>query len=222
MKRIAYQGNDWIGMFSKTNNEYTLVPIDSTKKFIESLEDNLKTKCIKTTIGETNLIGSYVAMNSNGIILPNITYGEEATLIKKETGLNVHINKDNHNANGNNIIVNDKGGIINPRVREKEKDKIQDVLGVELISKKISEYSTVGSNAIVNNKGFLLNYRIDEIELKEIEEILKIRGLRGTINLGTGFISIGALANDYGYIVGKKTTAYEMGRIEESLGYLDG
>lgn len=219
MKKIAYQGNDWIGMFVRTNNEYTLVPVDTSEKFIEVMEENLKTECIATTIGDTNLAGIFAVMNSNGIILPNIASEEEKIRLRK-TGLNMYVNKDNHNTNGNNILVNDKGGIINPKISNKEKKKIEDTLGVELEARKISEYYTVGSSGLVNNKGFLLNFKSSEGEVKELEKILKVNGMRGTINTGIGFVSIGAVINDNSYIVGPGTSAHEMGRIEESLGYL--
>ena len=221
MKKIAYSGNDWVGMFVSTNNEHTIIPIDSTKKFREILETNLKTECIPMTVGETNLAGIYLAMNSNGIILPNIATKEEIKELKK-TGLNVYVNQDNHNANGNNIAVNDKGGIINLRIDKKEIKKLEDVLGVEIVPRKIAEYTTVGSSVLVNNAGFLMNFRASEDEVKEIEEILKVKGLRGTTNTGTGFVPIGCIANDNGYVVGYLTTAYEMGKVEEALGFLDG
>lgn len=221
MRKIAYQGNDWIGMFAESNNDYTIVPVDSSGSFTEKIEEILKTECIQTTIGETNLVGIYTVMNSNGIILPNIATQEEVKILKK-TGLNIYISKDNHNANGNNILVNDKGGLIHPGISKEEKLKIQDVLGVELESRKISDYTTVGSSGLVNNRGFLLNFKTSEEELKELEEIFKVKGMRGTINLGTGFVSIGAIVNDKSYLVGRITTAHEMGRIEESLDYLDG
>ena len=56
--------------------------------------------------------------------------------------------------------------------------------------------------------------------MEEIASILKVRGSKGTVNLGTGFVSIGMIANDNGYLAGEKTSAYELGRIEEALGFL--
>ena len=206
---------------SLSNNEYCFVPVDSNKKFRDSIEECLKVECIPTTIGDNNLLGMDLVMNSNGIIAPNISSEEEIKTLKK-TGLSVYVNKDNHNANGNNILVNDKGGIINPRISEQEKKKIEDTLGIELEYRKVSEYYTVGSSGLLNNKGVLLNFRANQEEVDEVGNILKVPGLRGTTNLGTPFVSMGAVANDNGYAVGRITTAYEMGRIEEALGFLEG
>ncbi len=222
MRTTAYQGNDWLGMFATTNNKHTIIPIDSNENFKIAIQENLRTVCIPTTIGNTNLTGSYIAMNSNGLVLPNIATKEEAEHLKKQTGLNVYINKDDHNANGNNIVVNDKGGLVNTHVERKEIEKLSDALGVELVPMKISGYSTVGSSVLANNRGFLLNFRATEEEVKEISGILKVKGGRGTINMGAGFVSVGTIANDHSYVVGNITSAFEMGRIEECLGYLDG
>ncbi len=220
MKKTDYFGNEWIGLFAKTNNEYTIAPIDSPKKFVDALEESLKTRCILTTIGDTNLAGGYICMNSYGIILPNIASEKEKKYLEQETGLGVHISESRHNAHSNNIAVNDKTGLINPNIEEKEKEKIEETLKVKLEYGRIAEYSTVGSNLLLNSRGFLANFRANENEIAEIEKKLQIKGSRGTINTGVGFISLGAIANDNGYVVGNNTTAYEMGRIEEVLEFI--
>lgn len=206
-------------MFISSNEQTTLLPIDSLGKVEEKLKESLNTEIIRMTIAESNLLGLYVAMNSNGMILPNVTTENEIAQLKK-TGLNVYKSNEKHNAHGNNISVNDKGGIINTNISSDERKKIEDVLGVELIPMRIADYATVGSCIYSGNKGFLAHFRTNEQELKEIEDVLKVKGNVGTVNTGTGFVSYGVIANAKGYVVGEATTAYEMGRIEESLGYL--
>ncbi|MFA5050417.1 MAG: translation initiation factor IF-6 [Candidatus Micrarchaeia archaeon] len=220
MNKTNYFGNEWIGLFAKTNNKYTIAPIDSPKKFVDELEECLKTTCILTTIGDTNLAGGYLCMNSNGIVLPNIASEKEKKYLEKETGLSVYISKTNYNAHANNIVVNDRCGLINPHVEENEKEKIEDALQIKLQYCKIADYSTIGSNILMNNRGFVANFRASEKELAEIEKRVGIKGARGTINTGVGFISLGAIANDNGYVVGNATTSYEMGRIEEVLEFI--
>lgn len=219
-RQTAYSGNSYIGMFAETNNEITLVPLDANEKFRSVIEENLKTKTIPVGVANSNLIGIYIVMNSNGIILPNVVEEEEIRKIK-ETGLNIYVSKDLHNANGNNIVANDKGGIISIRISDHERRNIADALGVELYPTKIAEHVTVGSSCIANNKGFLSHFRTTEAELQVIEEVLKVKGNVGTINMGTGFVSLGVLANDHSYVIGMETTAFEAGRIEEALGFLE-
>ncbi|NYZ74598.1 translation initiation factor IF-6 [Candidatus Micrarchaeota archaeon] len=219
MRRTSYFGNPWIGMFIKTNDSVTMLPIDSVNKLDAAVAASLKTEIVKVGMADSNLLGIYTAMNSNGVVLPNIARKEEMALLKK-SGLNVHISEARDNALGNNIAVNDKGGIINPHIPRAEAKVMEDVLGVELVPMKIGEYSTVGSACIATNTGFLAHYGCSEHDLKELRGALKVDGNKGTVNTGTGFVSYGAVVNRNGYVVGEKTTAFEIGRLEEALGLI--
>jgi translation initiation factor 6 len=219
MRRTSYFGNPWIGMFTKTNDSVTMLPIDSMKKFEDAVSESLKTEIVKVGMADSNLLGVYMAMNSNGVILPNIARHEEMAVMKK-SGLNVHISDARDNAHGNNIAVNDKGGIINPNIPRSEAKTMEDILGVELVPMKIGAYATVGSACIATNTGFLAHYSCSENDMKELRGALKVDGNKGTVNTGTGFVSYGAVVNRNGYVVGEKTTAFEIGRLEEALGLI--
>lgn len=217
--KTTYFGNPWIGMFIKTNDETTLLPVDSMKKLDDMVAEKLGTAVVKTTLADSNLLGIYAAMNSKGVVLPNVARAEEIEAVKK-SGLNVYVSKDRNNANGNNIAVNDKGGIINPHVEPAEARAMGDALGVELVPLTIAGYSTVGSACIALDGGFLAHYRATEDEMAALRDALKAQGSKGTVNTGTGFVSYGAVANKKGYVVGENTTAFEMGRLEEALGLI--
>jgi translation initiation factor 6 len=219
MMKTSYFGNPWIGMFIKTNDRTTLVPIDSMEKFDVAVRESLKTETIKIGISDSNLIGVYVAMNSSGIILPNIVAEREVELIRK-SGLNVHVSAERHNAHGNNIAVNDKGGIINHNVERHEAQKMEDVLGVELVPMSVAGFSTVGSAVLATNEGFLAHFKAAEEEMAALSQALKVSGRKGTVNTGTGFVGYGAVVNRNGYIVGEDTTPFEIGRLEEALGLI--
>lgn len=214
--KTSYYGNPWIGMFIKTNNDITMLPVDSMKKVDDAVETALKTKIIKIGMGDSNLLGVYVAMNSNGVILPNIVKQEEADVLKK-MGLNVHISSGKFNAYGNNIAANDKGGIINPNIEREDAKKIEDTLGIELTPMSIANFSTVGSACIATNTGYLAHFKASDDELEQLTKIFKVSGSKGTMNTGTGFVSYGAVVNKNGYIIGESTTAYEIGRLEDAL-----
>lgn len=219
MKRTAYFGNPWIGMFAKTNDEFTILPIDSMKKFDDAVLESLGTEAIKTGIADSNLLGVYIAMNSKGIILPNVIEDRELGIIRK-CGLNIHVSSDKNNAMGNNIAVNDKGGVVNPNLSRKEVRAMEDALGVELVPMTIADHSTVGSACIATNNGFLAHFRAKEDEMGKLREALKVGGNKGTVNTGTGFVTYGVLVNKNGYVAGENTTAYELGRVEEALGLI--
>ncbi|MBU0586640.1 hypothetical protein KJ780_03940, partial [Candidatus Micrarchaeota archaeon] len=143
MHKTAYYGNQFLGLFYKANNELALVPVDAQDKNIDAVRDALGVECVQTSIAGSNLIGLYTAMNSNGVILPNVTDEKEIAKLK-QSGLNVYVSAELNNAHGNNLCVNDKGGIINPRVDSAEKKSMEDVLGVEIVAMSIAKYPTVG------------------------------------------------------------------------------
>jgi len=219
-KRASYFGNSFIGIFAATNNSHTLFPHESPHTFVEKICGALKTKEVRCSIGESNLNGIYTVMNSRGMVIPKFNAALTEKL-GKETGLEVYASREKLNAHGNNICMNDKGGIINENVSASERKNMEECLGVELVPMRIGKFTTVGSLCIANNKGFLVHYGANEEEMKELEKIFKVSGGKGTANTGTGFVSVCMLANDKSYITGEKTTAFEMGRVEEALGFLD-
>ena len=218
-KRAAYFGNSFLGIFASTNNTHTLFPDEAPSTFVVRVCDALGTKEVRCSIGESNLNGVYAALNSKGIILPYFDR-KVAEKIRKETGLEVYASRERMNAHGNNVSVNDKGGIINEHVGSAERRNMEDCLGVELVPMHIGPFTTVGSMCVATNKGFLVHYGATEEEIKALEGIFKVEGMKGTANTGTGFVGVCMLANDHGYIVGQATTAFEMGRVEEALGFL--
>ncbi|MFH1394237.1 MAG: translation initiation factor IF-6 [Candidatus Micrarchaeota archaeon] len=212
----TYFGNPWIGMFIKTNDRLSVLPVDSTDKLLLKAEEHLKTEIVKISVAETNLLGLYTVMNSSGIVLPNLARDEEVAKFRGH-GLNVYVSEEKQNAHGNNMAVNDKGGIINPNISPEERKKIGDALGIELVPMTIADFTTLGSACLATNNGFLAHYAAKEDELKDIGSALHVKGSRGTVNCGTGFVSLGAVVNKNGYIAGEKTTAHELGRLEEAL-----
>lgn len=219
MRKTSYFGNPWIGMFLKTNDSISLLPIDSMKKLDDAVSETLKTEIVKVGMGDSNLLGVYLAMNSNGVVLPNVAREPEIEALKK-AGLNVYVSKDKHNANGNNIAVNDKGGIFNPNIEALEAKAIGDALGVDMAPASIAGFTTVGSACIATNTGFLAHFKASPDEMKRLEEVFRVPGGRGTVNTGTGFVGYGAAVNKQGYLVGEDTTAFEVGRLEEALGLI--
>jgi translation initiation factor 6 len=217
--RAAYFGNPWIGMFIRTNDSVTMLPIDSMDKLDAIVRERLGTEIIKISIGDSNLLGVYVAMNANGVVLPNVAREAEIAALKK-AGLNVHVSTDKHNALGNNVAANNKGGIINPYMERAEAAAMGDALGVELVPLDIAGFSTVGSACVATDTGFLAHFRSSEDDLARLKDALKVPGNKGTMNTGTGFVAYGAVVNSRGYVVGENTTAFEVGRLEEALGLI--
>ncbi len=71
--------------------------------------------------------------------------------------------------------------------------------------------------AVVTNKGGLANPNINEWEAKKLEEVAGVEVLTGTVNFGTDMVGSGLIANSKGYVVGRDTTGFELGIVEEAL-----
>lgn len=220
-RRAAYFGNPFLGLFICTNGKHTLFPVDAKESLVESVCGSLGTEPVRVNIGGNNLNGIYAAMNNNGVVLPSGTSGEERKKIESETGLSAYVSAEKFNAHGNNVALNDMGGIVNPNVAVKERAAMEECLGIELVPFALEGFTTVGSLCVANNKGFLVHYSAGERAVAEIGEILRVKGMPGTVNMGVGFVSIGLLANDAGYFAGEATSPFELGRVEEALGFLD-
>ncbi len=216
----AYFGNDWIGMFVKSNPDLTLIPMDCMDKLEDKIRARLGTSVARASVAGTTLLGLYVAMNSHGIILPQLTLDKEVEFYKT-LGLNVYVSKEKMNAHGNNLAVNDKGGLINPVISNAERKNMEDVLGIELVPMSLSGYNTVGSCVLATEGGFLAHFKTNGDELRGIKEALHTGGSRGTVNFGVGFVGMGAVVNSNGYLVGGKTTVHEMGRLEEAFDMME-
>lgn len=219
-RRAAYFGNPFIGLFFCTNGKHTLCPIDAKESLVEEICKSLGTSPVRVNLMGNNLNGIYALMNANGIVVPGMVSDKERKMLEAETGLAVHAYGGNLNALGNNIALNDMGGLANPNMKEAERSGIEECLGIELVPFSIAGFTTPGSVCTANNKGFLVHYSATEREIAEIGGILRVKGMPGTINMGTGFVSIGLLATDEGYFAGEATSAFELGRVEEALGFI--
>ena len=213
-EKISYFKNPFIGIFLSVTENYAVLPTDAQKNLLEACKEILRVEPIKASISiGSTLLGIYIRGNSNGIILPSDSTDEEISIFKK-IGLNVLVVDSIHTAMGNLIAANDRAAVVNENLKEYRKE-IEDCLNVEVFETKILP----GPNMVITNRGLLLNSDF-EADLKNFEEIFKVKGNIGTANFGTPFVGICIVANSKGFIVGEKTSGYEMGRIEDALGFL--
>jgi translation initiation factor 6 len=219
-RRAAYFGNPSIGLFICTNGKHTLFPIDAKESLVKAVCESLGTEAVRVNLGGNGLNGIYAAMNANGIVLPAGTEGAQRKEIEEKCGISAYVSGEKLNAHGNNIALNDMGGLINPNVSLRERERMEECLGIELVPFTLEGFSTMGSMCVANNKGFLTHYSAGEGAIAQMGEILRVKGMPGTINMGTGFVAIGLLANDKGYFAGEATSPFELGRVEEALDFI--
>ena len=215
LKTIDINGNPYIGIFCRANDNFGIVPYEVDSKTIKIIEDVLDINVIKTTIYGTSLVGVFTAMNSYGLILPEYVSEKEIDILKRY--INVGIISDKLNAVGNNIVVNDRTAFVNPSLNNKTIETIEDVLSVEVVKGIIAGMKIVGAVCVATNKGLLCHPKTAEDEIKILKEIFSLPVNICTVNYGSYLLGAGIIANSKGAVVGNNSTGIEIGRVEEGL-----
>ena len=185
------------------------------------MADELGVDCVQTTIGGSGTVGSLAAGNENGLVVSNqITDPEYDRLDDAVSGPVVEL-PGRINAAGNVIVANDYGAYVHPDLSREGVQAVKEALDVPVLRGTLGERNTVGTAAVANNTGILCHPKATESELETLEDHLNVYADLGTVNYGTPLLGSGLVANDETYIVGEDTTGPELGRIEDTLGYLD-
>ena len=85
---------------------------------------------------------------------------------------------------------------------------------------EIDESPVLGALAVLNDKGCLLSARASESDAEFIESFFGVRVTRGTVNLGSPYVSAGIITNSHGFVIGEKSGGPEMIAIDEALGFI--
>ncbi|HLC39611.1 MAG TPA: translation initiation factor IF-6 [archaeon] len=215
-----FHGDTNVGLFAKASDKFCIIGNFVMDKSKQGIEKTLGVKVFRVTIANTDLVGIFCVMNSNGILLPKIVNSREMEIfrkLKKQFGINLAILPSKFTAIGNLVSANDNGAIMSKTFSHVNKKKIEDCLGVEAEYVSVASQNIVGSLSVTTNKGCLLHRDAEESEMKKIEEILKVKVDIGTANFGSPFVASCVVANSNGAAVGEQTTGPEVVRIAETL-----
>lgn len=209
IKYDVYRGPN-IGLYAAVNDSHVFVPNGFAKTKAKNLADYLKVDSVFTSIANTRLIGALMVVNNQGVLLPSNASPHEYEHIKKSTGLNVDVLDSKHNALGNLICANDKGAIVSPMIPKEKMKQIEDVLGVEVLQKKVAGYHQVGVMVTATMHGGVIHPETDEDDIKTISNVLGVNIEPATINGGVPYVASGILANNSCIVVGNLTTGPEI------------
>lgn len=215
LKIFDLQENHYIGVFIRACESAVVAPplLDAGQKKI--LEEAFQVPVITTTIGNTNILGSLIALNSHGAVASNIIDNNEFQHLAKS--MNVTILSEKNNALGNTILVSEEKALISPFFSRRSERKIQNTLDVETLRGTIAGQDNLGMSAVVTTHGLLCHPKITEEEKGIINDFFGMRPTIGTINFGIPLIGAGLCANSHGAVVGSRTTGVELNRIENAL-----
>ena len=217
---LDFHENPNIGVYCRANDSIVFLQKNLLKRVKNKISSALDTSIVELSIADSTIIGSLLALNSQGAVVTDFADKETVDKIK-EQGLDVFVVKDVINAAGNDILVNDNGALIHPDIKDYSMKKIGETLGVPVKKGTIASIKTIGMAAVVTNKGCLCHPKVTDEEKKQLEKLFDVNVMIGTVNHGVPMIGSGLVANTKGAIIGKFTTGIEMGRIEEALGFLD-
>ncbi|MDH3765157.1 MAG: translation initiation factor IF-6 [Nitrosopumilus sp.] len=209
IKYDVYRGPN-LGVYVSVNDSIVLVPMGFAPSKAEKLAKYLDVEYYYTSVANTRLIGALSVMNNKGILLPTTAYQEEYDFLKKETDLEVGVLDSKFTALGNVICTNDKGAVVSPWLSESDCQTIRDVLGVEVIQKKIAGFNQVGSVMVANNSGAAIHPEANEEDMKQFANLLGVKIEQSSINNGIPYVSSGILANNHALVVGSLTTGPEI------------
>jgi translation initiation factor 6 len=180
------------------------------KSKAEKLEKYLDAEVLFTSIANTRLIGILSIMNNKGILLPKTAYQDEYDFLKKETDLEVGVLDSKFTALGNVICANDKGAVVSPWLSKNDCQTISDVMGVEVIQKRIAGFNQTGVVLVANNSGAAIHPEANEEDMKTFSNLLGVKIEQSSINNGTPYVSSGILANNHALVVGSLTSGPEI------------
>jgi translation initiation factor 6 len=203
-------GSASIGVYSIATEKFVIipkmVPLDKAEKTAEWLHATL----IHTTVGGSLLAGALACANSNGIILSPFVRQEELDTIKAGFDGNITVMESRKTSFGNLVLANDKGALVDPRMKEPIMKQVSDALGVEVMPGTIAGLTYVGSLAVATNKGVLAHPLLKDEERKVLESVFKVPVDVGTVNCGIPYVGTGLIANSYSAVAGSLTTGPEM------------
>ena len=210
----------YAGVFGTTNDVLTLIPPGIPKDDMEAISGALGTTVEPVTIGGSRVVGTLVAMNSQGLLVSNIVTSREIEKLEElasDFNLRLGVISDRSNAIGNNFLVNDSGGFCNERLGSQTRELAQEILGVEIIPKSLNQMDILGMIGCVTNKGGLCHPDIAAQDRETMERILAVPIMEGTVNFGMALVGAGVVASSKGAVCGRQSTGVELGRVEEAL-----
>ncbi len=221
VKRITIGGSAVLGVFATCTEDFLLAAPPTTDEEQLNFSQELEVIAVPLLVGSSSVVGSLVTGNSNGFVVSgNALRHEIAQLKARAEGVNVRKLPGRINAAGNVILTNDTAALIHPGLIARAERVISETLGVDVQRGTVACLKTVGMAACATNKGVLAHPKATEDELSKLDETFGVPVNIGTVNYGSPLVGSALLANTKGYVVGRESTGIELGRIEDSLGFL--
>jgi translation initiation factor 6 len=218
-RTVTFGGDPNIGVFARVVGDIAIVPPTAPEEFRDAVHQALDVEIVPTLVQGSAIIGSLLCGNSRGIVVSGLASDEEIARFSEHR--DVMRLTDTMNAAGNVIMTNDSFAAVHPDMPSDIAAAIGEFLEVDVIHLTLGGVRTVGMAGVATNKGVIVHPRATAQEIARLEEVAKVPIGTGTVNMGSGLVGTGLLANDRGYIAGGATSGFELGRIEDVFGFLE-
>ncbi|MEN6610608.1 MAG: translation initiation factor IF-6 [Methanoregulaceae archaeon] len=218
-RTTSFAGDPHIGVFSRVFDDIAIIPREAPEEFIQAVREQLEVEIILTNIQGSAIVGSLVAGNNKGIVISGLAQESEIAAVSEYR--DVMLLSRTMNAAGNVILANDNFAAVHPEMPEGVIEELSEFLGVPVIPLTLGGIRTVGMAGVASNRGVIVHPRAHPQEIAQIEELTDLPVGTGSINMGSGLLGTGLVANKNGYLAGIATSGFELGRIEDVFGFLE-
>jgi len=216
---IDLSGDPNIGVYARVFEDIAIVYPGAPDEFTGALARELDVEIVSTYIQGSSIIGSLVSGNSQGLVVSGLATDEELAVLSEYR--DIYLLEGAMNAAGNVILANDCVAAVHPDMEIDVAEEIGSFLAVPVVRLSLGGIKTVGMAGSATNKGILVHPRTNDTEIASLERVVDLPIGLGSVNMGSGLVGSGLLANSKGYIAGSVTTGFELGRIEEVFGFLE-
>lgn len=217
--RALIGGSPYLGVYVRPSEIGALVARTTPKEVVREVERLLQVPCVATSVLDSELVGTLVALNSNGALVGEEIDAAERAAIEKIAPVTAI--RSRYNATGNNVLANDSGAVVHPEFSDEAIDSIGRALKVSARRGTVAGLGTVGMAAVATNRGLVVHPRATDKEVERLTETLCVPVHRSTANFGIPIVGACLAANSRAVLVGKPTTPVEIVHLQEGLGILD-
>jgi translation initiation factor 6 len=216
--RLQFENSPEIGVFSVLTNAYCIIGLGNSSNFFTVFENELSEHipCIYSTINGCRIVGTLVAGNKNGLVVPSTTTDQELLHLRNSLPDSVKVVRveERLSALGNCISCNDHVALIHKDMDKNTVEIVQDTLGVEVFRTDICGNPLVGAYCVFNNSGGIVHPKTPTKEQDKLSQLLQIPIVAGTVNRGSASLGAGLRVNDWSAFCGITTTTTEISVIE--------
>jgi translation initiation factor 6 len=219
VNRASIAGSPYLGVYLRVSDRGVVAPPSLPEALGREIERLFGAPVVRTTVLDSELIGSLLALNSWGAVV-----AEELGTREREHLASlapVTVVRALQNALGNNVLANDFGALVHPSLSESAAVRIGEALRVRVTRGTVAGLGTVGMAAVATNKGVVVHPRATEAEARVLRDTLQVPVHRSTANFGVPIVGACVTANSRGLLAGSLTTPVEFVHLQEGFQILE-